>query len=213
MTLKVLIVDDHEVARRGVSELLQVTGFFVEGSVSTGQEALLILQGGGIDVVLLDVQMPQSDGLATLERIREAHVRLPVVVFSAYDNPTYIARAAALGAQDYVVKNCSFEVLGECLRRAANGGGPIANSRLARIQQLMSEEVDVQTLPPELPLTSREAQVLRHIGLGLSNREIARSLTISIETVKEHVQNILRKINATDRTDAAVRAVKLGLVD
>ena len=212
MSLKVLIVDDHEVARIGFSHLIQAAGFVVGGSVSSGGEAVALIANGGVDAVLLDVQMPDKDGLDTLESIRQAQPDLPVVIVSAYDNPTYIARAAAIGANDYLLKNGSKDALASSLARVTDGEDPPEESLLMRIRHIMREEFDVAILPPEFPLTSREAQVLRHVALGLSNREIARSLSISVETVKEHVQNVLRKIKATDRTDAAVRAIKAGIV-
>jgi DNA-binding NarL/FixJ family response regulator len=163
--------------------------------------------------VLLDVRMPEVDGLRTLESIRELDTRLPVVILSAYDNLTYIARAVALGASDYLIKSRADGDVQSCLRRAVHNQAPPPASQMARVQRMMREEVDVNSLPDGFPLTVREAQVLRHVAFGLSNKEIARSLTISVETVKEHVQNILRKVNASDRTDAAVRAIQSGIVD
>ena len=112
-----------------------------------------------------------------------------------------------------MLKSAKRETLQLAINKAVNGAPLGPCSRMLRIREVMTQEVDTSTLPPELPLTSREAQVLRHIALGLSNKEIAVSLNISVETVKEHVQNVLRKVDANDRTDAAVRAVKLGMVD
>jgi DNA-binding NarL/FixJ family response regulator len=213
MDWKVLVVDDHEVARVGISYLLERSGFSVAGSVSTGGQATTLLETDRFDAVLIDIRMPGGDGLATLESIRESHGDLPVVVLSAYDNPTYIARAAAIGANDYVLKNGSSKVAGESLKRAIQGDGPSSDSPLAKIKQMMHEPVDASKLRGNYALTARESQILRHLALGLSNKDIARSLTISVETVKEHVQNILRKINANDRTDAAVRSIKFGILE
>lgn len=213
MNLKVLIVDDHEVARLGLSELLGALGYEVVGSAGNGKDALVAIRDSNVHIVLLDVRMPSADGLVLLQEIREKDPEIAVVMLSAYDNPTYIARAAALGAQDYVLKGGLRHTLGESLGCVPEKKPAPLGSRLATIRRIMKEEVDTSTLPPELPLTSREAQVLRHVALGLSNKEIARSLEISVETVKEHVQNILRKIGAADRTDAAVKAIKLGLVE
>lgn len=213
MTLKVLIVDDHEAARIGLADLLESPDIDVAGSASSGEEAIALLGETGFDVVLLDIRMPDSDGLVTLESIKEANADLAVVILSAYDNPTYLARAVALGADDYVLKNGETQAIRDSLHRAGNGKTAPAESQLAKIQRTMRAEVDVTTLPKELPLTCREAQVLRHVALGLSNKEIAKSLTISVETVKEHVQNVLRKMKANDRTDAAVRSIKLGILD
>ncbi len=213
MNLKVLIVDDHEVARVGLADLLKSLGFLVGASVASGDEAISLVGQDSFDVVLLDIRMPENDGLATLESLKDTDGNLAVVILSAYDNPTYVARAAALGADDYLLKNGTSETIYESLDRAGNGKTPPPDSQLTKIRRTMQEEVDVSTLPKELPLTGREAQVLRHVALGLSNKEIARSLSISVETVKEHVQNILRKIKANDRTDAAVRSIKLGILN
>ncbi|TWT49145.1 Transcriptional regulatory protein DegU [Rubripirellula amarantea] len=212
MTARLLVIDDHEVARRGIAKLLSRPAYEIVGSVSNGKEAFEFLDSATVDAILLDVRMPDSSGLSVLEKIKDSY-DTPVVIVSAYDNPTYVARAAALGAHDYIIKNGSNDSISSAISRAIAGSPLPEDSCLLKIQQAMRAEVDVASLPAELPLTSREAQVLRHIALGLSNKEIARSLAISVETVKEHVQNILRKIGANDRTDAAVRAVKLGLIE
>jgi len=209
----VLIVEDHVVAQIGVGQLLRSFGFEVAGAALNGSEALEFVQGDAPDMVLLDVQLPQEDGFSVLAKIGECRPELPVVVWSAYDNPTYVARAAALGACDYILKGGEATILEQAVQSAVNGQTASPSSLLTKVRRMMSEEIDVNALPDGFPLTSREAQVLRHIALGLSNKEIAKSLKISVETVKEHVQNILRKTNATDRTAAAVRAIKSGLVD
>ena len=213
MSLKVLIVDDHEVARIGITYLLRAGGFLMEGSVSSGAEAAELLKNGSFDICLLDVRMSSEDGLSNIEVMRAIDPNLPIVILSAYDNPTYVARAVALGANDYVLKNGPSDAIRDSVSRAVNGEGPLSDSPLMKVRRIMREEVDTTTLPPGFPLTSREAQVLRHVALGLSNKEIARSLEISVETVKEHVQNILRKVKANDRTDAAVRAIRSGIAD
>lgn len=208
-----MIVDDHEVARRGIGQILASSDFEVAASVSTGDLVMQTLDECPCAIVLLDIRLDGRDGLSILEQIRERYAELPVVVLSSYDNPTYVARATAMGAHDYVLKNGSAKEICACLHAALGGHSPPEGSRLAQIQRIMRQDVRADELPPEFPLTSREAQVLRHIALGLSNKEIARSLRISVETVKEHVQSILRKTKSTDRTDAAVRAVRLGMVD
>ena len=130
-------------------------------------------------------------------------------MLSTYDNPTYVARAVALRTSDYVLKGSSRQELISTITAAADGKSPSQHGELQRIAGAMSKNGDA--LSDEVPLTNRETQVLRHVALGLSNKEIGRSLGISIETVKEHVQNILRKIAVTDRTQAAVWAVRKGM--
>ena len=134
---------------------------------------------------------------------------MPIVVLSTYDNPTYVARAAALGAEDFLLKGCAPDEMLQAVQRVASGAGAAPGSRMERIQQAMARR---RERTDDTPLTNREFQVLRHVALGLSNREIGRSLGISIETVKEHVQNVLRKIDVGDRTQAAVWAVRQQLV-
>ncbi len=131
-------------------------------------------------------------------------------MLSTYDNPTYVARAVALGARDYVLKGASRQQIIDTIVATAEGRGPQHAGQLLRVAGTMGTSPLSDGEPS--PLTTRETQVLRHVALGLSNKEIGRSLAISIETVKEHVQNILRKIAASDRTQAAVWAVRKGLV-
>ena len=210
MTIRVVVVDDHEVVRSGVTSLFEATDIEVVAEAADGKEAVEASRKYEPDVVLLDIRMEDNDGLAALEQIRRELPETRVVMFSTYDNPTYVARSVALGTSDYVLKGSSRERLLGAIRSAAAGEGPPADSLINEVRSAMLRRHD--PVNEKFPVTSRELQVLRHIALGLSNREIATSLTISIETVKEHVQNILRKIGATDRTQAAVWAVKKGLV-
>ncbi|MBX7169012.1 MAG: response regulator transcription factor [Pirellulales bacterium] len=210
MSLRVLIADDHEVVRSGLSSLLQGSGAEIVGQAGTGDEAIQLTRELHPDVVLLDIRMPDTDGLAALEALRKEFPQLPVVMLSTYDNPTYMARALTLGAKDYLLKGCTREQLISSIAAAASGRSGAHSSELQRVAGAM--ETPEVTVGEGVSLTRRETQVLRHVALGLSNKEIGRSLEISIETVKEHVQNILRKISATDRTQAAVWAVRRGLV-
>ncbi|MGD9724217.1 MAG: response regulator [Pirellulales bacterium] len=211
MSVKVLVADDHEVVRSGLVSMLTGADIKVVGEAANGAEAVKMAAKHKPDVVLLDIRMPDTDGLDALERIHKELPKTRVVVLSTYDNPTYVARAVALGASDYVLKGTSRKELIATILATAQGKAPSANGELRRVAGAMSKD-GLTTPSEEIPLTTRETQVLRHVALGLSNREIGRSLSISIETVKEHVQNILRKISLTDRTQAAVWAVRKGLV-
>jgi DNA-binding NarL/FixJ family response regulator len=210
MSIRVVVADDHEVVRMGLASLLQDTGIEIVDQAANGEEAIEKVLFHRPDVVLLDVRMPHHDGITTLEEIRAKLPQVRVVMFSTYDNPTYVARSAALGAADYVLKSTPRDEFIAAIRRAAGGEEPSENSLLRRLKRSMSRRKDAAE--DSVPLTNRELQVLRHVALGLSNREIGRSLEISIETVKEHVQNILRKLDVKDRTQAAVWAVRRGLM-
>lgn len=210
MSTRVLIADDHEVVRSGLNHLLTGSDVEVVGEAATGEEAVSLARELSPDVVLLDIRMGESDGLAALEQLHSELPELPVVMLSTYDNPTYMARALALGACDYLLKGCTREQLLASVTAVGRGEEVSRSEQLRRVAGAM--ETPQPLVADDITLTKRETQVLRHVALGLSNKEIGRSLEISIETVKEHVQNILRKINATDRTQAAVWAVRKQMV-
>jgi DNA-binding NarL/FixJ family response regulator len=210
MSIKVVIADDHEVVRRGLVSLLSGSDVKVVGEAATGDEAIKLTKKHKPDVVLLDIRMAGKDGLVALEKIRADMPNVRCVMLSTFDNPTYVARAVAAGAHDYMLKGCSRGELIASITGAAAGQIPMRAGELRRVATTMANRI--ATPDPDIPLTQRETQVLRHMALGLSNKEIAHSLTISVETVKEHVQNILRKLAVTDRTQAAVWAVRRGLV-
>ncbi len=209
MSVKLLVADDHEVVRTGLANLLAGSDIKIIGEAANGHEAVKMAVKHKPDVVLLDIRMEDGDGLEALDKIHREVPSARVVMLSTYDNPTYVARAVALGASDYVLKGSSRQELISTITAAADGKSPSQHGELQRIAGAMSK--NGASTSDEVPLTNRETQVLRHVALGLSNKEIGRSLGISIETVKEHVQNILRKIAVTDRTQAAVWAVRKGL--
>jgi len=211
MSVKVLVADDHEVVRTGLQNLFAGSDVKIVAEAANGAEAVKMAMKHKPDVALLDIRMPDSDGLWALDKIRRQLPDTRVVMLSTYDNPTYVARAVALGATDYVLKGASRNELISTITGAANGKAPSPRGELQKVANAMSKN-PTPNGRDDIPLTNRETQVLRHVALGLSNKEIGRSLTISIETVKEHVQNILRKISVTDRTQAAVWAVRKGLV-
>jgi len=210
MSIKVVVADDHEVVRSGLASLFDGSDIEVIGEAGSGTEAVQETLKSQPDVVLMDVRMPDGDGLFAMEKIRTESPDTRVVVLSTYDNPTYVARSVALGASDYVLKGSPRNEIIRAIERAVSGVAPSSDNILERVKTTMAKRRE--PADEELPLTNREMQVVRHIALGLSNREIGRSLKISIETVKEHVQNILRKIDVTDRTQAAVWAVRRGIV-
>jgi DNA-binding NarL/FixJ family response regulator len=206
MAIRVLLADDHEVVRRGLKSLFEGTDIQVVAEASSGHEALKLVKEKKLDVVLLDVRMPDLDGLNVLGRIKLDHPDLPVLIVSTYDNPTYVARAVALGAAGYVLKDAGRDKLLNAVHGAASGESVFTREELRRITGALATprlNADV-----EVPLTQRESEVLKQLALGLTNKEIAQVLHISYETVKEHVQHILRKIGVTDRTQAAVWAVR-----
>jgi DNA-binding NarL/FixJ family response regulator len=208
--IRILIADDHEVVRCGLKTLLADTEVEIPAEVSTGEAAVRYALQNDVDVVLLDIRMPEGDGLTALGRIKLDKPDMPVLMLSTFDNPTYIARSVALGASGYLLKGCTREELLKAIRAAATGESAWTRDELRRVTGALATPrlaADV-----EVPLTQRESEVLRQLAYGLTNKEIAQALHISYETVKEHVQHILRKIGVSDRTQAAVWAVRKQLV-
>ncbi len=209
MAVKVLIVDDLEVVQRGLESMFERSEVRVVGAASSGAEAVRLARRHRPDVVLLDVRLGDEDGLDAIGPLRAAAPGVRVLILSAFDNPTYIARAASAGAHDYLSKTIGRTALIEAVANAARGTIPSREGALRKVSAAIANS----DLPAgaDVPLTPRETQVLRSLAMGLSNREIAATFGISVETVKEHVQNLLRKTALADRTQAAVWAIRRGL--
>jgi len=207
MIVKVLIVDDHEVVRRGLVSLLKESPVRVCGEASGADEAVRLARKP--DVILLDVLLDGGDSLDSLKRLRAAAGDARIVMLSAFDNPTYVARAVSGGAHDYLLKTATRSEIIAAITGAAQGATPTRSGQLRRMASTMSRREAASS--GGVQLTPRETQVIRLVAMGLSNQEIADSLEISVETVKEHVQNLLRKISLGDRTQAAVWALRHGL--
>lgn len=209
-TIRLLIADDHEIVRSGLRGMLRETEIAVVGEAATGQAALEYVAANPVDVVLLDVRMADGDGLNSLGRIKLEKPDLPILMLSYSDNPAYVARAVALGANGYLMKGCTRDELVTAIRTAAKGETMWSREELRRVTgALASPRVNADV---EVLLTQRESEVLQQLAAGLTNKQIAEKLHISYETVKEHVQHVFRKIGVTDRTQAAVWAVRKELV-
>ncbi len=209
MAIKLLIADDQEVVRHGLKNFMAGTDIQVVAAAKDGEEALRLASKHDLDVVLLDVRMPGGDGLEALGRIKVDRPDLPVVMFSAYNNPMFVARAMATGAAGYVLKGDSKAKLLETIRAAADGEETFTRKELRRVSGAMATPRLLADI--EAPLSKREGEVLRLVATGMTNKKIAAEMKISHETVKEHVQHVLRKIGVSDRTQAALWAVRRGL--
>ena len=210
MSTKILIADNSEVTRRGIRSVLQRLDVEIVGEAKNGEEAAAKSEKLSPDIVLLEVQFPGRDGFWALKKIKSLVPSARVIIYSVHENPSYVAQAVALGASNYLSKASTSQDLLTAIRYAINDQTPNGASLMTPIAELMYRRVDGRH--DDLPLTRREHQVFRLVGLGLSNRMIGECLHISIETVKEHVQNMLRKLEMRDRTEAAVLAVRKGIV-
>ena len=209
--ISVLIVDDHAVVRRGLRAFLESEGDIeVVGEAADGAGALQQVQELLPDVVLMDLVMPGMDGITATRKIREICPSSRVLVLTSFSEDDKIFPSIKAGAQGYLLKDTPAEDLGRAIRSVARGEfllhPEIASKVLAEFSTLRRD-------PPLLTsLTPREIEVLSLIAQGYTNREIARDLSISVKTVKTHVGNILSKLHMVDRTQAALYAVRQGLV-
>ncbi|HZO91085.1 MAG TPA: response regulator transcription factor [Chthonomonadaceae bacterium] len=208
--ITVLLVDDHAIWRGGVRSMLEDTEFQVVGEASSGKEALELVDTLHPQLVLLDIRMAGSDGLDTLQALKQKHPDIAVIMLTTYDNPTFMARAVAGGAAGYLLKGVGLEELLEALRAVANGEMLLNAQDLVRSLRGLSEQAAGSEDLIE-PLTEREAEVLRLLATGLNNRDIASVLFIAESTVKTHVEHILGKLGVSDRVQAAVWAARHGL--
>jgi len=207
MAIRLLVCDDHEVVRKGIRHSLNAsTDIRIVAEASGGVEALRMTHETQPDVALIDVVMPDLDGFATLRKMRLDHPRVNVVMYSGFQNSTFPMRAIGLGAVAFVHKDAPTSQLVETIRHAAEG--KLESSREKKRRLPDPSDSGVSEIEIDAPLTQREREVLVKLTDGMTNKQIATELHISYETVKEHVQHLLRKIGVTDRTQAAVWAVR-----
>lgn len=210
MSTRVLVVDDHDLARHGLMAILSGTPELeIVGEARNGREAIASARELLPDVVLMDVRMPDMDGLEATRRIKAERPRTAVVIVTNHENPSYLREAVDAGAAGYLLKDVSRELLVGAVLEVASGGSVIEKQALRGVLR----DVSTGAVAPEAArsLTRRELETLAHLAEGLSNREIAERLVLSPETVKSHVAAILDKLDVSDRTQAAVYAVRHGL--
>jgi DNA-binding NarL/FixJ family response regulator len=211
--IRILVVDDHPVVRDGLSAMLATQpDFEVVAAASSGKEAVDKAASYQPQVVLLDLEMPEMDGVQALKQIRSRYPQIRVIVFTAFDTDERILSAVQAGAQGYLLKGAPRAELFHAIRVVSEGGSllqPVVASKL--LKQMSQERADAQPLSD--PLTEREMDVLQLLAQGKPNKEIAEELVISERTVKFHVSSILTKLEAGNRTEAVTIAAQLGLVD
>ena len=210
--IRILVADDHPVVRDGLIAILSTQpDFDVVGDAGTGDETVRKVSELRPDVLLLDLEMPDMDGVAVLQRLHELRAGARVIVFTAFDTDERILAAVRAGAQGYLLKGVPREEIFEAVRVVHAGNSllqPIVASRLLR--QVSEERAGAQGIGT---LTSREMDVLRLLMRGLQNKEIAAELIVTERTVKFHVSSILMKLGAGNRTEAVAIAAQRGLVD
>jgi two-component system, NarL family, response regulator DegU len=212
MTIRLVLADDHRMLREGLRRSMTEEGFSVVGEAADGEEAVRLCADLRPDVVLMDVTMPDVDGVQATSRIRAANPDTRVVMLTMHADEGVIASAIRAGASGYLVKDCSTDEIAEAVRLAADDEAALSPGLAASMLNEVRKLDDAVAPEAERAVTKREEEVLQLIADGCSTSEVAQQLYISQKTVKNHLASIYQKLDARDRTQAVLRAVRMGIV-
>jgi DNA-binding NarL/FixJ family response regulator len=206
VSVRILVTDDHPVVRAGLSGMLSgEPDFEVVGEAQNGKEAVAFVGERKPDVVLMDLRMPEMDGVTAIQHIKSNYPDVHILVLTTYESDADILRAIETGATGYLLKDTPREELFGAIRMVAQGQSPLAPGVAARLMQRVRN-------PEEEGLSTREIEVLELVAHGTSNKEIAKQLWVSETTVKSHMLHIFDKLGVTDRTAAVTAALKRGII-
>src|SRR5215210_459886 len=223
--VRIAIVDDHDLAREGLQDMLaDEPDIEVVGEAANGREALAICSRVRPDLVLMDVRMPEMDGLEATRAIKQEYPKISVLILTMHENPDYLLEALKAGAAGYVLKDAPQDEVATAVRQVLAGESPLNPELAARLLRRLAVEEGERGGPSRgirerrgeqytEPLTPREQEVLGLMKLGHTNRKIAQQLVISPGTAKNHVEHIIQKLGVSDRTQAVVRALELGILE
>lgn len=214
MTTRLLLVDDQRLMREGLRTLLELEqDFEIVGEAGDGQTALEAYAQLKPDVVLMDVRMPVLTGVEATRRLREKYPGARIIILTTFDDDANVFEGLRAGALGYLLKDVSGAELAQAVRTVMQGGALLEPSVARRVfAEFARLAPAAQPAPLDEPLSERELDVLRLVAEGLSNKEIGQRLSLAEGTVKNYVTNVLQKIKARDRTQAALRARELGLI-
>ncbi len=214
MTVRLMLADDHRMLREGLRRSMSDAGFDVVGEAKDGVEAVRLAAELLPDVILMDVTMPNCDGVEACRQVKEAGIRSSVVMLTMHADQEVLANAIRAGASGYLTKDCSTREIAEAVRMAAEGdtvlSPQLARSMLDEVRKL-SDPAPVH-VDDDPVVSKREEEVLQLIADGCSTPEVAAQLYISQKTVKNHLASIYQKLDARDRTQAVLQAVRMGIV-
>lgn len=211
MSTKVMLVDDHALIREGIKQLLEFDGSIdVIEQASDGAECLEKLQHVQPDILLLDINMPNVNGIEVLEEIKKKNIPVKVLMLTVHSEAEYLVQAVDIGANGYILKDSGSEELKKAIQSVMDGDSYIQPSLIPSLNsRLVNRDIDKEKIAA---LTKREMEILTQIAGGMFNKEIAMNLNISERTVKNHISNIFKKIDVSDRTQVAVFAIRNNIV-
>lgn len=211
MSTKVMIADDHSLIREGIKQLLEFDGNIeVVSEAANGIECLDKLEDSVPDILLLDINMPEKNGLEVLDEIKKKEYDIKVLILTVHNELEYLLKAVDIGVDGYILKDSRSDELKRAIHSVLSGENYIQASLIPALNnRLANRDIDKDKIDS---LTSRELEVLIQVANGMINKEIATSLNISERTVKNHVSNIFKKIDVSDRTQAAVFAIKNNII-
>ncbi|WP_417441461.1 response regulator [Idiomarina sp.] len=215
MIVKVLLVDDQTLVREGLSSLLALSETVnVVAQADSAKRAFELMAELSVDVVLMDIRMPNMDGIEAVRTLRQKGIKTPVLMLTTFDDHESIMRAIQAGAEGYLLKDVSLETLVEAIEALGSGKSWLQPAITERILQGLKQGSQASTPDSNLtePLTEKEVAVLRLMAAGLSNQEIAESLFKSTGTVKNQVSSLMAKLGVRDRTRAVLKAIDLGVL-
>lgn len=222
--VNIILIDDHKLFREGVKRILEFeSAFHVIAEGDDGSVATSLVEENKPDIVLMDINMPNINGVQATAELIKKFPEVKVIILSIHDDETYVSHALKTGAQGYLLKEMDAEALIEAIKVVSSGGSylhPRVTHNLVKEYRRLAKEnasgiikKNIEHRKPLHLLTRRECQVLQLLAEGKSNRAVAESLYISEKTVKNHVSNILQKMNVNDRTQAVVSAIRKGWVE
>lgn len=205
--IQVMMSDDHQMVREGIKALLEIDGDIkIVAQANDGVECLRILEKVNPDVLLLDINMPKLDGLSVLETIKRTKPNVKVIILTIHNEADYLLSAYEKGADGYVLKDSGCDILKSAIRTVTQGEQYIEPILMPRLRERLENKKTLNG--KEERLSKREFEILKLVAVGMYNKEIADALSISEKTVKNHMSSIFRKIKVSDRTQAAVYAIR-----
>ncbi len=212
MTIRLMLADDHRMLREGLRRSMEDLGFDVVGEAADGAEAVMLAERLSPDVVLMDVSMPNCDGVEACRQMKEISPNSKVVMLTMHIDQETLGAALRAGAIGYLVKDCTTDEIADAVRMAARGDTVLSPQLAATLLAEVRKMEQPRSAPDEPIITKREEEVLQLIADGCSTPEVAERMYISQKTVKNHLASIYQKLDARDRTQAVLQAMRMGIV-